>query len=212
MFESTYYEIRYRLGQSAVGLIPLGSVRNQGPHLPAGSASILAGYYSSKIAESLHPYVFPIEITPYGVGSGLISLKPEVLSALTINLIEEFSKLGLKKVVLLNTDALNDHFLKDLISKRPVKTVELLQLNVWEHYPDVQALKDEPKAGSGGAYLTSQLLYIDKKLVKEDRIKYANSSMGIEGDASKASFEAGESIVSQTIRTLIEKVEEFMRK
>jgi creatinine amidohydrolase/Fe(II)-dependent formamide hydrolase-like protein len=34
----------------------------------------------------------------------------------------------------------------------------------------------------------------------------------VEGDASKASPEAGETIVSQTVRTLVEKVEEFMRK
>jgi len=212
MFESTYYEIRYRLGQSTVGLIPLGSVRNQGPHLPAGSASILANYYSSKIAGSLHPYVFPIDMAPYGVGSGLISLKPEVLSALMTSLVEELSKLGLKKVVLLNADASNEAFIKELVGKHPVKNVELLQLNIWENYPDVQALEGEPKAGSGGAYLTSQLLHMDRSLVKEDRIKYAGPSMGVEGDASKASLEAGEAIVSQTLRTLIEKVEEFMRK
>ncbi|MEM2930727.1 MAG: creatininase family protein [Thermoproteota archaeon] len=212
MFESTYYETRYRLGQSRVGLIPLGSVRNQGPHLPAGSASILADYYSSKIAGSLHPYVFCIDMTPYGVGSGLISLKTEVLTTLIVNLVEELSKLGLKKIVLLNADASNDSLLKELLDKRPVKNVELLQLNVWEHYPDVPTLEGEPKAGSGGAYLTSQLLYINKGLVKEDRIKYAGPSMGVEGDASKASLEAGETIVSQTVRILIEKVEEFMRK
>ncbi len=212
MFKSTYYEIKYRLGQSTVGLIPLGAVRNQGPHLPAGSALILANYYSSKIVESLHPYVFPVDRIPYGVGSGLISLKPEVLSALIVSLLEELSKLGLKKVVLLNTDVLNDSLLKELVGKPPVKNMNLLQLNVWEHYPDVQALEGEPKAGSGGAYLTSQLLFIDRSLVKEDRIKYADSSMGVEGNASKASLEAGETVASQTVRTLIEKVEEFMRK
>lgn len=212
MFESTYYEIRYRLGQATVGLVALGSVRNQGPHLPAGSLAILASYYSSKIAGSLHPYVFYIDMAPYGVGSGLISLKPEVLTMLVLNLVEELSKLGLKKVVLLNADASNDPILKELLAKHPVKNVELLQLNIWENYPDVQALEGEPKAGSGGAYLTSQLLYIDRSLVKEDRIKYAGPSMGVEGDASKASVEAGETIVSQTVRTLIEKVEEFMRK
>ncbi|NHV98270.1 MAG: creatininase family protein [Thaumarchaeota archaeon] len=212
MFESTYYETKYRLGQSRVGLIPLGSVKNQGPHLPAGSSSILVNYYCEKIAGSLHPYVFQIDATPYGVGGGLISLKPEVLTMFLVNLMEELSKLGLKKIVLLNADASNDSLLKELLNKHPVKNVELLQLNLWEHYPDVQALEGEPKAGSGGAYLTSQLLYIDRSLVKEDRIKYAGPSMGVEGDASKASLEAGETIVSQTVRTLVEKVEEFLRK
>lgn len=212
MFESTYYEIRYRLGQSTVGLIPLGSVKNQGPHLPAGSASILANYYSVKIAESLQPYVFRTGEIQYGVGGGLISLKAEVLSTLLVNLVEELSKLGFKKIILLNTDPANDAFLKEFIGKYPVKDIKILQLNVWEHYPDVASLEGEPKAGAGGAYLTSQLMFIDRSLVKEDRIKYADSSMGVEGNASKASLEAGEAIVTQTIRVLVEKTEELMRK
>ncbi|MGC8832305.1 MAG: creatininase family protein [Thermoproteota archaeon] len=212
MFEATYYEIRYRLGQSTVGLIPLGSVKNQGPHLPAGSASILASYYSMKIAEALQPYVFRTGEIQYGVGGGLISLKPEALNMLLVNLAEELSKLGFKKIVLLNTDSANDPFLKEFIGKHPVKDVSILQLNVWEHYPDLQTLKGEPKAGSGGAYLTSQLMFIDRSLVKEDRIKYADSSMGVEGDVSKASVEAGEAITAMTTRVLVEKVEELMRK
>lgn len=212
MFESTYYEIRYRLGQSTVGLIPLGSVKNQGPHLPAGSASILASYYSMKIAEALQPYVFRTGEISYGVGGGLISLKPEVLNMLLVNLVDELSKLGFKKIILLNTDPVNDPSLKEFVGKHPVKDTNILQLNVWEHYPDVQVLEGEPKAGSGSAYLTSQLMFIDKSLVREDRIKYADSSMGVEGDASKASLEAGETIATQTIRVLVEKVEELMRK
>lgn len=212
MFEATYYEIRYRLGQSTVGLIPLGSVKNQGPHLPAGSASILASYYSAKISEALQPYVFRTGEIQYGVGGGLISLKPEALNMLLVNLVEELSKLGFKKIVLLNTDSANDLFLKEFIGKHPVKDTNILQLNVWEYYPDVQALEGEPKAGSGGAYLTSQLMFIDRSLVKEDRIKYADSSMGVEGNASKASVEAGEAITAKTTRTLVEKVEELLRK
>lgn len=212
MFEATYYEIRYRLGQSTVALIPMGSVRNQGPHLPAGSASILASYYSKKIAEALYPYVFQIGKIQYGIGGGLISLKPEVLNSFLLNLVEELSKIGFKKTVLLNTEPANDELLKEFVEKHPVKDMDFLQLNVWDNYPNVQAFENEPKAGSGGAYLTSQILFIDGSLVREDRIKYAGPSMGVEGNASKGSAEAGEAIVSQTTRTLTEKVEEFIRK
>lgn len=211
MFEHTYYELRHRLGQSLVGLVPLGSIKNQGPHLPANTASLIASYYSLKIAESLQPYVFTIGEIPYGI-DGMVSLKPEVLSALLTSILENLSKLGLKKIVLLNADPVNDAFLKELVSKKPVKDVELLQLNIWENYPDVQLLEGEPKSGSGGAYLTSQMLFINRSLVREDRVKYADSSMGVEGNVHKASVEIGEAITSQTTRTLIEKVEEFMRK
>jgi creatinine amidohydrolase/Fe(II)-dependent formamide hydrolase-like protein len=211
MLESTYYEIKHRLGQSLIGLIPIGSIRNQGPHLPAGSASIIAGYYSLKVSEALQPYIFHIREIQYGV-EGIFSLRVDVLSAFFINLSENLSNLGLKKVVLLNADPVNDAFLKELVSKKPVKDVDLLQINIWEEYPDVQALEGEPKNGSGGAYLTSQLLFINRSLVREDRMKYADSSMGVEGDVSKASIEAGEAITTQTIRALVEKVEEFMRK
>jgi len=211
MFEQTYYEMRRSLGQSLVGLIPLGSVRNQGPHLPAGAASLIASYYSLKVSESLQPYVFPVSEIPYGV-EGMISLKPDVLSTLLVNVLESLSNLGLKKIVLLNADPANDALLKELVGRKPVKNVELLHLNIWEAYPDVQLLEGEPKNGSGGAYLTSQLLFINRVLVREDRMKYADSSMGVEGDVSKASVEAGEAITSQTTRRLIEKIEEFMRK
>ncbi|MGQ9479541.1 MAG: creatininase family protein [Thermoproteota archaeon] len=212
MFESTYYEIKYRLGQATVGLIPIGSTRNQGPHLPAGSAAILSSYYSSKIAESLHPYVFPLETIPYGSGEGLVSLKPELLEMFLTNLLEALSKLGFKKVVILNSDLLNDPPLKNFVSKNPVKGIMLLQLNTWEYYPDVNALEGESKTASGGAYLTSQLMFIQRSLVKEDRMRYAAPDMGVEGDVSKSSVEAGESIVTQAIRRLTEKVEELMRK
>lgn len=211
MFEQTYYELRHRLGQSLIGLVPLGSVKNQGPHLPAGAASLIASYYSLRVAELLQPYVFPVGEIPYGV-DGMMSLKPDVLSALLTSILENLSKLGLKKIVLLNADPVNDAFLKELVSKKPVKDVELLQLNIWENYPDIQSLEGEPKSGSGGVYLTSQLLFINRSLVKEDRMKYADSSMGVEGKVSKASVEIGETITSQTTRALIEKVEEFMRK
>ncbi|MCS7138631.1 MAG: creatininase family protein [Crenarchaeota archaeon] len=211
MFEQTYYEIRHRLGQSLIGLIPLGSVKNHGPHLPANATSLIASHYSLKVSESLQPYVFNIGEIPYGV-EGIISLKPEVLNVLLTNILENLSKLGLKKIVLLNADPINDAFLKEFVSKKPIKDVELLQLNIWENYPDIQSLEGEPKGGSGGAYLTSQLLFIDRGLVREDRMKYADSSMGVEGNVSKARVEIGEIILSQTTRALIEKIEEFMRK
>ncbi|MBO3800133.1 MAG: creatininase family protein [Candidatus Brockarchaeota archaeon] len=211
MLEQTYYEVRHRLGQSLIGLVPLGSVRNQGPHLPAGAASLIASYYSLKVSETLQPYVFHIGEIPYGV-EGMMALKPDVLNALLTSILENLSKLGLKKIVILNADPVNDSFLKEFVSKKPVKDVELLQLNIWENYPDVQSLEGEPKSGSGGAYLTSQLLFINRSLVREDRVKYADSSMGVEGNVSKASVEIGEAITSQTTRTLVEKIEEFMRK
>lgn len=211
MFEQTYFELRHRLGQSLIGLVPLGSVKNQGPHLPAGAASLIASYYSLKVSEALQPYVFPIGEIPYGV-DGMMSLKPDVLNVLLTSTLENLSKLGLKKIVVLNADPVNDAFLKELVSKKPVKDIELLQLNIWENYPDIQSLEGEPKGGSGGAYLTSQLLFINRSLVREDRIKYADSSMGVEGNVSKASVEIGEAITSQTTRTLVEKIEEFMRK
>jgi creatinine amidohydrolase len=211
MLKQTYYEIRHMLGQSLIGLIPMGSVRNQGPHLPAGAASIIASYYSLKVSEALQPYVFTIGEIHYGV-EGMLSLKPDVLNSFLANILENLSKLGLKKIVLLNADPVNDAFIKELISKKPVKDVEILQLNIWEKYPDIQSLEGEPKSGSGGAYLTSQILFINGSLVREDRVKYADSSMGVEGNVSKASVEAGEAITSQTIRNLVEKIEEFMRK
>jgi creatinine amidohydrolase len=95
-----------QIERSPIAVIPVGSIEQHGPHLPAGTDIYAADIVADALAETIDALVVPMG--PYGVTPlhrgrpGTISLSPDTFEALLIDICSELSAGGIETIVLLN--------------------------------------------------------------------------------------------------------------
>src|SRR5687767_11892141 len=102
-----------RLAESgrALTFLPVGVVEEHGAHLPLGLDSFAAEVYSASAAPHLEEAGYEVVIAPtigYGVARaaidfpGTLSLEPETLKCLVVDIGRSLAKHGFKRQVILN--------------------------------------------------------------------------------------------------------------
>src|SRR5688500_5365494 len=102
-----------RLSKSGrtVIVVPIGSVEEHGPHLPLGLDTFAAEVYAEEIAPHLEQQGFEVILEPsiyYGVAQqalgfpGTLTVKPDTLTSLLIDVGSSLSSHGFKRLVMLN--------------------------------------------------------------------------------------------------------------
>jgi len=102
-----------RLGESGVALtiLPVGVVEEHGAHLPLGLDSFAAEVYAASAAPHLEESGYEVLVAPtinYGVARaaidfpGTLSLEPETLRSMVVEIGRSLARHGLNKLVILN--------------------------------------------------------------------------------------------------------------
>jgi creatinine amidohydrolase len=102
-----------RLGESgsALTILPVGVVEEHGAHLPLGMDSFAAEVYAQAAAPHLEEAGYEVVVAPtvsYGVARaaidfpGTLSLEPETLQSVVVDIGRSLSKHGLERLVILN--------------------------------------------------------------------------------------------------------------
>lgn len=117
--ELTWEEARDAAAAGAVALVPVGSTEAHGPHLPLGTDVIIAAEVAARAADRLEArgrraVIFPAlayGVTEFAAGfTGTVSLRPETLRALVVDLARSLAGQGFGPVVLVNHHLEPDHF------------------------------------------------------------------------------------------------------
>jgi creatinine amidohydrolase len=185
-----------RLAQSgkALTILPVGVVEEHGAHLPLGLDSFAAEVYAGAAAPHLEEAGYEIVVAPtisYGVARaaidfpGTLSLQPETLKSLIVDIGRSLARHGLDRLVILNGHRDLNH-MKALEQARDVlvekKTAQVLCVGFTSDAAVTAACYREgvrelsqsvrpDREGHGGEWETSLALHVFPELVKKQIIR-----------------------------------------
>ena len=185
-----------RLGESGSGLtiLPVGVVEEHGAHLPLGVDSFAAEVYAVAAAPHLEEAGYEVVMAPtisYGVARaaidfpGTLSLEPETLKSMVVDIGRSLARHGLNRLVILNGHRDLSH-MKALEEARDVlveqKTAQVLCVGFTSDAAVTAACYREgvrelsqsvrpDREGHGGEWETSLALHVFPELVKKQIIR-----------------------------------------
>ena len=230
-FDEAWPELAFVDGNE-VGLVPVGAVEQHGPHLPAGTDTIIATRLCELASDRCGAPVLPaIAIgCSYGHGTVLpatISLTPELLAAQVRQYAEWAAVSGLRRLLFVNAHFGNlaslmtgtDH----LRLYRPDLRVGVVAW--YDLDPEVarETVADGDDIHANRAE-TAMMLALAPELVKLDRLAASDdadrteglvfrytvpalSTNGVTGRPSEATVALGERLVALTVAALVDRVE-----
>ncbi|MEG1636368.1 MAG: creatininase [Cellulosilyticaceae bacterium] len=186
MEQMTWMEFDKRKDE-AILILPIGATEQHGPHLPLCVDTVIAKECAVHLAEKINGIVAPV--VSYGYKSaplsgggplfpGTIDLNGETLVKLVYDLLCEFIKDGVKKIIVMNAHFENEAFLLeaiDLVSDKYKDTVIIVETNWWDPMPHsvIDEIFDEvPFPGWAFEHAaiteTSLMMYFAPELVHEE--------------------------------------------
>jgi creatinine amidohydrolase len=157
-------------------VIPVGSIENQGPHLPLGLDCIVLGEIIEKILKEEEVVVAPI--MPFGYAKvhqgfpGTITLRPEVLHSVLVDVASCLIKHGFRKLAFFNSHVGNGPIISQVceVIRDNHEDVLCAVVPIWGVMP--QAAPEVAKTlipGHASDPNTSVMMYISPDLVKMER-------------------------------------------
>ncbi|MFD1451368.1 MULTISPECIES: creatininase family protein [Oceanobacillus] len=236
------FEVKEKINQSKIAILPIGAVEAHGPHLPLGTDNILAERLSQKIAERVNGLVLPT--LPYGqVWSlrdfpGSINISNRSLIAFLVDIGESLYKQGFKTFTMVNGHLGNQTALKEAARELYESCPELRVFYFFYPGMNKAAAEIRDKNASHNTYFhadeieTSYMLYLAPEFVNMDKAPadtpdipmYADATptpwedfteSAVLGDASLATEEKGKYIIDialENIISIMESLGEIKRK
>ena len=164
-------------GESTIALLPIAAIEQHGPHLPLDTdAQICGGLVERVMASPLAGHqIIALPLMKIGESSehsdfpGTLSLLPEHLISLWTSLGKQVAKVGIKKLLILNTHG-GQPSVVDLVAQRLrtenamlVVGLNSFRLGIPNDLFASQEIKDGIHAGE---IETSMMLYLNPRLVK----------------------------------------------
>jgi len=178
MAEMTWEEVAEFLKEHDVVVVPVGSCEQHGPHLPLDTDTYDALWISLRAAERAGCALVAPPIT-YGVSyhhmafPGTISISPETLMRLAVEVAESLVKHGFKKIVFENGHGGNAPALNAAAQMIRARHPDVLVVvdNV-SLIPDlIEELVETPYDAHSGEFETSTSLANRPELVRRERIR-----------------------------------------
>ncbi len=153
-----------------IGLLPIGSIEQHGPHLPMGTDSIIAEWVSSRVEERLKDEVVLFPPIYYGcskehTGFPYLGVGYVTMINFLIDLMKSAERSGLSAVVIINAHGGNESVLD--IVRREINMDLTSCFKVFVFSLVGKYAIDEVKDYHAGSIETSKIAYINKDLVRE---------------------------------------------
>jgi creatinine amidohydrolase len=135
LVDLSYPEIEVSIKQNACVLLPVSVVEEHGPHLCTGTDIYLTQALCQKVKQKLEAQNQTVLIAPpfyWGVNSitdgfvGSFSIKPETMTRMLLEILENLNKWGFKKIFLLNFhgDFIHIKTITAIVAKANAKNIE----------------------------------------------------------------------------------------
>lgn len=221
-------------------IIPIGIFEKHGPHMPLGTDLYMAREYAMRAAAREYAVVFPwyyfSQINEARHQPGTISYSPEIIWKVLQETLDELSRNGFEKIIIVNGHGGNNAFLNYF---------GMAQLSERRNYslywfrpspdPDVEArvkqmTQDDKFDQHAGNSETSEMMAVQPSLVHQDRAGtqsgvdlermknlnyiysgiwwYASYPEHYSGNGSKSNAKAGELMIDVVVKQLVQMIRE----
>ncbi|MGG0718328.1 creatininase family protein [Robertmurraya massiliosenegalensis] len=230
------FEVKEKIIDKKVAILPIGAVEAHGPHLPLGTDNLLAERLSAKLAERINGFVLPT--LPYGqVWSlknfpGSINVSNESLISMLFDIGESLYRQGFQIFAMVNGHLGNAVAMKEAARKLYEKYPDLIVLYLF--YPGtskaIAEVRETP--ASHGTYFhadeieTSYMLYLAPEFVDMDKAIDDMPSIpltadvtptpweeftetAVLSDATLARIDKGEKVIKVALENMVQIIEEM---
>lgn len=169
----SWAEAREALRKAPVGLLPVGSTEQHGPHLPLGTDYLTAAEVAKRASTRGGWLVLPT--VPVGVSEhhrqfwGTLWVKPEVLQDYVLGIARSVASHGLRRLVFVNGHGGNSAALDAVARTLRLEEIFSYVFSWWRAIPEVIAETIETGGSHAGEMETSAVLAFAPELVKPDR-------------------------------------------
>ncbi|MBI3976792.1 MAG: creatininase family protein [Chloroflexi bacterium] len=224
-----------------IPIVPVGSIEQHGPHLPLNTDICDAWSIAQRAAERSERFPIVVAppiwwgVSPYHMGfPGTISLRPETLDALIVDVCTSIHAHGFAKIVLLNGHGGN--FLQPVVTRLTAEGVPTAVVTYWDLMREEMAAISQTDGGSighSGEMETSLQLFLQPHLVATELIGphltgptawparrgilaagfglvdhlQRDQPTGVAGDPTAGTAAKGEQIVEAAVRCLLRYLE-----
>ena len=175
--ELSWLDVKKYLKRESVVIVPVGSIEQHGPHLPLATDSINVFYLARRAAESAQVLVAPIIKTGVSFNHidfpGTITLQPETLTAVIIDVVQSLVHHGFWKIILLNGHGGNNSAIETAAIKLKVEFTKVIigVLHSWILCKESSKVLESPIRYHADEGETSRVLVTAPHLVKMERAK-----------------------------------------
>ena len=175
--ELSWLDVRNYLQTNDLIILPIGSIEQHGPHLPLATDSINVMHLAVNAAERTGILVAPIIKTGVSFNHidfpGTLSVQPETLTNLLIDVVRSLVHHGFKKILLLNGHGGNNSAIETAGIKLRIEFTKIIIgiLHSWLLCKDATDVLESPIRYHADEGETSRLLVSSKTLVHMDRAK-----------------------------------------
>jgi len=222
----TMEEFKKALKKTRTLVVPFGTVEEHGRHLPLGTDTLIAVEVLRLLQERRKVFVAPP--LHYGVCTstrlhpGTISITPETLRRLTLDIVRDSFRKGIRNFILVSGHGGGLHMsaIKEVaeILVEEVKGVRIAVVSPYELlWKEISGIAETENDSHAGEIETSVMLALrpelvrgsskeeypsfPKPLVVRDKLKYWPG--GVWGDPGKASREKGQQVIELIIEKII---------
>ncbi len=172
----TYPEIEEKIKQDPIVILPIGSTEEHGHHLPLSSDSLQAIYVAEKIAEKSNGLILPpiyYGYTELDDFKGTISIGFNTLYNLVLDILNEITDDGVKKILIISGHASSLHMGAIRYASKKIveeKDVKIMVLSDYDIAYELRAKLVPENDSHAGIIETSRILHIREDLVKKNWI------------------------------------------
>jgi creatinine amidohydrolase len=194
--EMSWEEFDRARGGAAAALIPIGSIEEEGPHLPLGVDTLVAVEVAKRVAHQLPVIVLPAVPVGYsdwhGGFPGTLSLSISILTQMLRELCGNLVDQGINRIVFINSHVGNETPIMEVaIELRKKSLARVAMFHLWsianEMAKDVEGLV-EKKFAHAGEMMTSVMLALRPDLVRMERAVKEFERPPMEGSKQEGSF------------------------
>jgi creatinine amidohydrolase len=224
-------------GNTDVGILPVGATEQHGPHLPTGTDTILACALADRVSARTGAVVLPpIPIgCSYGHGTqipGTLSLTPEHLTSIVLDVIKWGAHSGMRRVLIINTHYGNAASLSMASDHLRLQRPDL-RIGIVDWWSATDELRSQATMDASDLHAnraeTSLMLAVAPHLVHTDLAATADdmdrtaelvfrytaaelSTNGVTGRPSEATPSIGEDLLERIVGSFVEKLERGRRE
>ena len=177
MDEMTSKEFGEWVADDKVVIFPIGAVEEHGSHLPLATDSIQPVELAEQVAKRTGSIIIP----PLKYGNcastanfpGTISIRPETLKAIVVDILKELARHGVKNVLIISGHAGRTHIAAiknaagDVVKTEDIKVMALSDYDIVYKFRGMDEFPRDD--GHAGMIETSRIMAIRPDLVKEER-------------------------------------------
>ncbi|MEC4684847.1 MAG: creatininase family protein [Nitrospirota bacterium] len=225
--EITMEEFKKGLKKTKTLIIPFGTVEEHGRHLPLSTDTIIAVEVLRLVEDKRKVFIAPP--LHYGVCTttrlhpGTISITPETLRRITLDMVRDSFQKGIKNFILISGHGggLHMNALKEVaeILVEEIKGIRIAVVSPYELlWKELSGIAETENDSHAGEIETSVMLALRPELVKgtskeeypsfpkplvvKDKLKYWPG--GVWGNPGKASREKGEQVIALILEKIID--------